>query len=106
MRNYLFRILRPKFWIQNYPSSKILDKWMNQKLDEGKLKLGDNCHAKLDGKSIWIENYPYSFGCVIGKPHFLPFARTRKRLYEELIKLGHPVTTEQKLKQFLNRKDK
>lgn len=86
MRNYLFRITKPSFWIQNYPSNSVLDEWLNEQLDKQLPVIVDKHHVKFGDKLVWVENYPYAYGYVIGMAGILPFARTRKRLQNAVIK--------------------
>lgn len=49
-----------------YPTSKELSKMINGLLDDPntEVKLLDPYHALVGSLCLWIENYPYAYGCV------------------------------------------
>lgn len=57
--------LNPAFWLQNHPHSKFLSEWYVYKLNDPNIlitDIGDHT-AKIDGRLMWIANYPYACGC-------------------------------------------
>lgn len=87
MKNFLFTLIHPRFWINIYPVNKSWDKWMNDALDKEAPVENTHLTVKLAGKIIWVGNYPYAFGSEHGKSlEVLPNSLTRKRLFDAIIK--------------------
>lgn len=99
-RDRLFRILRPNFWFQNYPTCDNYSNEIENLIDNyADVEVLDEFTAKIGGKKIWIENYPYAYGREIvmfedyyymygvyfhenlnEESEVLPTARVRKKL--------------------------
>lgn len=63
IRDRLFRILRPNYWIQNYPTCDKYSDEIENLIDSGaEVEVIDRFTAKIDGRKLWIENYPYAYG--------------------------------------------
>jgi hypothetical protein len=62
IKNILFTLTHPNYWIINGRYSKHLDSWIleNIKIDP-KFEAVDDYRATLNGKEFWIANYPYGF---------------------------------------------
>lgn len=59
----LFRILiTPGCWMRSRPTNKVLDAWMIQALKKPEFSKLSEYSVFLNGKKIWIKNYPYAFG--------------------------------------------
>lgn len=88
----IFAVTHPIFWFSNSECSYYHDKWINDCITNGeKLVIKCKATAELEGKTIWIENYPYAFGSIYkgDTPEFLPYRRTRKRLMDYVKKAQH-----------------
>lgn len=82
----LFRILTtPRCWLRNHLTNKVLDEWMIEALKEPKFSNYGSFTIDLNGKTIWIENYPYGCGEVYGKAHLgLPSRSTVFKLFDAI----------------------
>jgi len=80
---YLFK---PSFWLSNERVDYQWDKKLNELLDNPKFKFKDEYTINLNGYSIWIQNYPYSYGRNHRISPFLPKRWTRERLNYEVNK--------------------
>jgi hypothetical protein len=61
MINFLWILLHPRYWVRNERTSKTLNDWCIEKLNDGtKFTNIDNYTANLDGKELWISNHPYN----------------------------------------------
>lgn len=56
----------PGTWIRNRAASKELSDLINNLLDNPKvvITIMSKYVANVGGVNLWIENYPYSYGCV------------------------------------------
>ena len=82
IKDYLFRILRPKFWRQNYPTCDLLSAAIEREIDsKSPVSIIDCYTAKLANMELWIGNYPYAYG-YLRNPEIkdLPSARVRAKL--------------------------
>lgn len=62
---YLIRfsfIFRPTYWVRNYRCSEEWDKELNSMLDKPVFEYTGSHTIKLNGKMVWISNYPYAYG--------------------------------------------
>lgn len=64
-----FRILfTPSCWIRLKETNRFLSARINEAIDnECPITLIDDYHIGFDGMIIWIENYPYHYGWVVGQ---------------------------------------
>lgn len=53
-------ILTPGIWMQNHRYSSTWDAKIQSLMAENMFKDNDRYTAKLDGREIWIANYPYA----------------------------------------------
>jgi|TARA_R100000084_G_scaffold108987_1_gene73382 hypothetical protein len=78
-----YRLL-PYYWIQNKPTDWEWDEFLNTLMDNHKVDVLCGYRAKIGGYTVWIENWPYSYGDFYGKEgkcgNGLPSVKTRKRL--------------------------
>lgn len=80
--DFLYRIVRPGWWVQIHPTCYLWDKVLNILLDRTPevTELGPHT-VKLDGHEIWISNYPFGYGNLyFDTPSVVPRPKTRKRL--------------------------
>lgn len=87
IKNYLFRVTHPAFWIQVGELDWEWDTLLNRLLDaEPKVSNVSRYTCRLNGMTVWISNYPHSYGAFYtglhGKESGLPAPITRKRLYK------------------------
>jgi len=54
----------PRFWIMNNPYNKEYDKKLNEMLDKYELEDVGRYTGKLGNKTLWLSNYPYSYGTL------------------------------------------
>lgn len=87
----LFRILvTPSCWLRNRETDNDISAFINNALDNGcTIVIIDRFTVKLDGLTLWVRNYPYSFGydCTYSSCSGLPDRETVFRLYDELQKI-------------------
>ena len=88
LKNLKF-IFMPHFWLMQNEYSKRWDLELNQLMDEKSSIIGyynhlDNSYltAKIGGSTIWIGNYPYSYGIgsMFQQPEVRPSRQTILRL--------------------------
>ncbi len=86
---FFYFLLKYDWWFRNYNYSAEFDEWMNTALDNPKFDLCEleSYEVKLNGKTIWISNYPYAYG-ALKSPKFgiLPRRRTVVRFQIEYTK--------------------
>lgn len=79
-------IFKPRFWIRNFYTNETLSWFINDSLDKGlKIKFKSTCTCELNGKILWVANYPYAFGTIEGVEG-MPDRLTVERLYKEVQK--------------------
>lgn len=76
MRDFLFFLFRPSFWIMNYPYSEDMDRLAIRDLKMG-FKKADLHHAEIGMNTYWIGNYPYAYGAS-----FISVRPSRRTIYE------------------------
>lgn len=87
MRFDLARLLTPRAWVQNYPTSWVYDDLVNTLLDEHGITRVNHYEAKIGPLSIWTGNYPYAYASPYRSgPSVLPSLKTRRRIHDLLIK--------------------
>lgn len=84
IKNFLFRLICPSFWIDNYRVDWDYDSWLKTQLENDPM-ITDVCHytAKINGTTVWIGNYPYAYGGIwMGADNcdFIPSPLTRVML--------------------------
>lgn len=75
IRNYLLVITSPRHWLRVRNTSKALGDFISKSLDDGATPIiVDEYTMKLNGITLWRENYPYGYGNIYdGKtPNLLP----------------------------------
>lgn len=84
LRNILFVITHPGYWLQIYPTCTTFDRWMFNALTSNyNLVIVDSNYIKLNGIELCVENYPCAFGRTkISK--VLPRALTRRMLRDAI----------------------
>lgn len=78
-------MFRPIWWLRNNKTSRILDIWMNDALDNPTFSEKSDLTIMLNKKRVWIGNYPYAYGSVAGLKR-LPSRKTALRLENSIIK--------------------
>jgi hypothetical protein len=68
-------IFKPKFWHMNEHYCKEWDVELKRLMSEHNFTDIENCTAKLDGRVIWVANYPYS--------SFMPYEPNNKDLNKD-----------------------
>ena len=80
LKEILFVLTHPSFWLMNYTYSKIWDEELKRLISEYKFEYIDHYSAKIGRYEMWVANYPYAaFTC--------PFAYVRPKRYT--IKLAY-----------------
>lgn len=81
------RLLLPRYWLQNESTDYAWDETLNHILDQAKNVEVEDRVVTIDGVSIWVSNYPYSYGDTHSRLFSkkmpktgLPKVATRKRL--------------------------
>lgn len=81
LSDFLYRLIRPNFWIQNYRTDYLYDDLLNKMLDKYDIEIVDTFTVKIEGIEIWVSNYPYAYGSNYGQSDkVLPRPRTRVRI--------------------------
>ena len=83
MQDFLYRLIRPRHWLRNYPTSPAWDAFILRAIAAGDVRQIGGYTAKVGGKFVWVENYPYGYG----RPYpgaVMPSARTVDLLAEAL----------------------
>ena len=81
IREFFWRLFRPSFWYQGGETSLVWDQALTEFMDEGKpVQNIDNFTCVIGGVTIWLGNYPYSYGNIYGDGNTLPLGRTRIKL--------------------------
>lgn len=108
MLDFFWVLIRPHFWIRNYRFSKEWDKFIRKCIDENRpVQSKSRYDVKIDGVTIWIENYPHAYGRPYGDcpvQDVLPARRTAKRFRDYLIGLGG--IDDEKIKHFIEKQSK
>lgn len=84
MSDFLYRLLRPRHWLRNYPTSLAWDAFVLRAIAAGDVRRVDKYHAMIGGKGVWVQNYPFAFG----RPVFadvMPRASTVDALLDALM---------------------
>ena len=85
MKDFLYKLLRPRHWIKRNTFNKDWDQFVLNAIASGQIQRFDEYHAKVDGVLVWVKNYPYAYGT----PDFadvMPSARTVDLLFAALLK--------------------
>ena len=93
MKEFLFRLVRPRYWMSSYPISHEWSDTLEKLMDEGaevKEKHDSSFCIRLGNKYVWIGGYPYAFGQPYGKVKLdvVPRATTRERLFKYIQRNG------------------
>lgn len=83
----MYRILRPRHWIRNYPTSTAWDAFVLGAISRGDVSRRTSNRAKVGGKVVWVGTYPYSYGAPYDG-EVMPSARTVDLLAEALAVSG------------------
>lgn len=59
IKSYLI-YFNPKYWITSKHYDKELDCWLKNAIKHYNFEYVDEYFVKIDGKYLWIANYPYS----------------------------------------------
>ncbi len=59
----LLAVVNPAYWIRNNRTTKAWDKSLWDAIARGDISYVGQYEAVVDGKLVWIENYPYASGC-------------------------------------------
>ena len=87
LRNLIFRVVRPKYWIQNEPTDYEWDAILRDLMKKRELVVESEYHVFFGGVRVWVANFPYSFGNPAGemdKTKVLPSPITRKQLKQKV----------------------
>lgn len=70
-------LLSPSCWIRNKGIDPYLDKWLRLQLINPQFNDDSGVYTiKLNGKRLWIGNYPYDCYHIVNKEDGLPTRRT------------------------------
>lgn len=86
IKNILFRIVRPRYWLMSNTYSQAWDAFVLRAIADGDICRVCQYTANVGGKRVWVSNFPYAYGEGYGKDtHALrPSCRTIKLLEEAL----------------------
>jgi len=93
MKDFLRVLFTPSIWFRINGVSKGLDRWMVEALDNPVFSEVSRYTCKLNGKRIWIANYPYAFGSLDSAAGLLPRRGTALALRRALMPYALKETT-------------
>lgn len=75
----IYVFVNPRFWINVGDFDKEWDRMVREELKDPHFEYASKHTVKLNGRKIWISNYPYGFGCDYSGIHYniLPSRKTR-----------------------------
>ena len=92
LKNVLFILLHPNYWLMLDNFNKNYDDYLNRLMDENKFELVSEYEAKIGPLTLWIANHPYrSFTPHPAKSSKSPFRGYRpsrmtiRKAYKKLI---------------------
>lgn len=59
---FLRILFTPSCWIRNHPTSLEWDEWLSKALEDPEISELGNHDCLINGKGVWISNYPYCYG--------------------------------------------
>lgn len=92
LKNFLFRLTHPSFWIQVGETDWEWDKELNTLLDTNTIRRVSFGTSRVGEVFVWTENYPFGYGNKRDIYSFfdvsgLPAPLTRKRMHSMLMGL-------------------
>ncbi len=89
LKEILFVIFNPNYWIMNYPYSEEWDEELNLLMDNHKF-IGVDCFTSMLGDvEVWTENHPHgsftTYGKGVGKGNYRPSRLTIHRAYKKYL---------------------
>ena len=82
IKNALFRITHPSFWVQNYPTDYEYDYYLNKLMDEKGVPWSGGAKVSYENFDLWVCNWPYAYGTTMDG-EVLPAPLTRVRVKRE-----------------------
>lgn len=79
-------LINPKHWLRNYKTHKAWDEWLWGSLQNHEIKVLDKYYAEINGKKVWICNYPYASGQYDGSNYYSCSRATNILLFEKIQK--------------------
>lgn len=84
IKDFLFFLVRPNYWLMNSPYCRGWDKKLNKLMEEHQFEImSGSLYAKLGGHRVWITNHPYN-SFTLDDNHCRP---SRKTIYHAMQKL-------------------
>jgi len=81
IKDIVFTIFHPSFWIMNSSYNRDYDEIMNVIINShASVKQKSDCNIIIGPFTIWTSNYPYSYGIMIVNDTIRPSRRTVKKL--------------------------
>ena len=83
MSDFLFRLLRPRYWTQIYPTCRKYSDALEEQLDsKPEIERENEYTTRINGVRIWVKSYPYAYGSIYPESNrcVLPTARVREKL--------------------------
>ena len=62
MGDLIWRIFRPAYWLMQQKYSEAWDRFILQAIADGKITRTSTHTADVNGKCVWVSNFPYAFG--------------------------------------------
>ena len=88
MRDFFYRLLRPRHWVRNYSYDENWDAFVRQSISDQKIVVKCEKIAMLSGVPVWIGNYPYAYGTPYPGSYAMPSAQTVDALRSAIV-LSH-----------------
>lgn len=104
IRDRLFRIFRPNFWTQISPTCDKYSNEIENLIDNNAdVEVLGQYEAKIGGKKIWIENYPYDYGYEIvnSKVYYYMYGVYFHRSLDEKLSVLPTARVRKKLKNYI-----
>lgn len=77
-------LINPAHWLRNYRTHKGWDEWLWDSLNNCEISDIGTYRANVNGKSVWISNYPYASGSLDDNGFFMCSRATNILLREKL----------------------
>lgn len=62
IREFFYRLLRPRHWLRAYPTSLTWDAFVLRAIASGDVERICDYTAKVGGVMVWVANFPYGYG--------------------------------------------
>ncbi len=88
IKDLVFTLTHPNYWLMNYSYSKIIDDTLNHLMNYYNFEDITKFYATIGGVQFWISNYPYAAFTVKGSSttKVRPSRRTIRKARDKLLR--------------------